>query len=89
MSEVKYLLSLAGTKIPDAALRLFECRERLRNYKLSLDGVVAKYTHLRTELSNSETALIVVSMEEVDRLLRKGTTDLLWSDSGKQMQHFM
>lgn len=83
LSEVKYLLLLAGTNIPDEVLRLYESRERLRNYKLCLDDVVAKYAHLRTKLSSSEGALIATSIMEMDCLLVKGTTDLIWSDEGK------
>ncbi|KAL5106320.1 hypothetical protein TcWFU_007241 [Taenia crassiceps] len=82
LCEVKYLLSLAGTNIPDAALRLFEHREVLRRYKLTLDALVMKHMHLRTKIVNNVTALISTDLVEVERLLQIGATKLSWSDAG-------
>ncbi|VDK33899.1 unnamed protein product [Taenia asiatica] len=82
LCEVKYLLSLAGTNIPDAALRLFEHREMLRRYKLTLDALVMKHTHLRTKIASNVITLVSTDLAEVERLLQKGATKLLWSDAG-------
>ncbi|VDD79742.1 unnamed protein product [Mesocestoides corti] len=82
LREVKYLLSLAGTVIPDAALDLFEQREMFRKQKLCLDLIVTWYTHLRTKVSNSEAALVAVELQEVEGALQKSATNLLWSDEG-------
>lgn len=83
LCEVKYLLSLAGTIIPDAALRLFEHREMLRKCKLTLDALVMKHTRLRTKIASNVIALVSTDLVEVERLLQKGATKLLWSDAGK------
>ncbi|VDL18993.1 unnamed protein product [Hymenolepis diminuta] len=82
LREVKYLLNLAGTNIPDPALKLYEQRETLRKYKLCLDVLVSKYTYLRTKLSRSESALIATELSDIEKLLRKGSTKLRWSDEG-------
>ncbi|VDN98885.1 unnamed protein product [Rodentolepis nana] len=82
LSEVKYLLNLAGTNIPDPALRLYEYRSTLRKYKLCLDALVSRYTHLRTGLPKSEAALIATELSHIEKLLQEGSTKLIWSDEG-------
>ena len=71
-------------EIPDSALKLYERRETLRKYKLCLDELVSKYTHLRTKLSKDVSALIATELSDIEKLLQKGSTRLLWSDEGEQ-----
>ncbi|VDM35616.1 unnamed protein product [Hydatigera taeniaeformis] len=75
----------SGTNLPDAALRLFEHREMLRKYKLILNALVVKHTYLRTKSADNVIALISTDLVEVERLLRKAATKLLWSDAGRLM----
>ncbi len=81
---MKYLLQLAGTNIPEAALKLYEHREMLRKYRLTLDLIVNWFTKLRKDVSASEAALISGEMEEADKMLQKCAMELRWNDPGEK-----
>uniref|UniRef100_A0A8C9AK17 Dynein axonemal heavy chain 11 n=1 Tax=Prolemur simus TaxID=1328070 RepID=A0A8C9AK17_PROSS len=80
LREVKYLLMLKKTDIPDSALAIFNKRNTILKYIGNLDLLVQGYNKLKQTLLGVEYPLIEEELRAVDEQLTAATTWLTWRD---------
>ncbi|XP_053409478.1 dynein axonemal heavy chain 11 [Nycticebus coucang] len=80
LREVKYLLMLKKTHIPDSALAIFQKRNTILKYIGNLDLLVQGYNKLKQTLVGVEYPLIEEELRAVDEQLTAATTWLTWQD---------
>ncbi|XP_006880447.1 PREDICTED: dynein heavy chain 11, axonemal [Elephantulus edwardii] len=80
LREVKYLLRLKKSDIPDSALAIFKKRNIILKYIGSLELLVQGYNKLKQTLLEVEYPLIEGELREVDDQLKEATTFLTWQD---------
>uniref|UniRef100_A0A8D1IYR5 Dynein axonemal heavy chain 11 n=1 Tax=Sus scrofa TaxID=9823 RepID=A0A8D1IYR5_PIG len=80
LREVKYLLMLKKSDIPDSALAIFKKRDTLLKYIGNLELLVRGYNKLRQTLLDVEYPLIKDELRAVDEELQAAATSLTWQD---------
>ncbi|XP_076978309.1 dynein axonemal heavy chain 11 isoform X2 [Tamandua tetradactyla] len=80
LREVKYLLMLKKSDIPDSALAIFEKRNTLLKYVGSLELLVQGYNKLKQTLLGVEYPLIEAELKAIDDQLEEAATSLTWRD---------
>ncbi|KAM6995333.1 dynein axonemal heavy chain 11 [Tautogolabrus adspersus] len=80
LKDVKYIQTLSNTKIPAAAMTVFEKRFMFTKYMSSLQLLVQGYNKLKQTVLEVELPLIRAEMEFVDLQLKRAESDLMWQD---------
>ncbi|XP_064146127.1 dynein axonemal heavy chain 11 isoform X3 [Loxodonta africana] len=80
LREVKYLLMLKKSDIPDSALAIFKKRNTILKYIGSLELLVHGYNKLKQTLLEVEYPLIEDELKAVDDQLKEAVTSLTWQD---------
>ncbi|XP_015413618.1 PREDICTED: dynein heavy chain 11, axonemal [Myotis davidii] len=80
LREVKYLLMLRMSDIPDSALTIFEKRNTILKYIGNLELLVQAYNKLKQTLLEVEYPLIEDELRAVDEQLQAAATSLTWQD---------
>ncbi|KAM7121693.1 dynein axonemal heavy chain 11 [Molossus nigricans] len=78
LREVKYLLMLKKSDIPDSALALFKKRDTILKYTGHLELLVQAYNKLKRSLLEVEYPLVEDELRAVDEQLQAATTSLTW-----------
>ncbi|XP_023606561.1 dynein heavy chain 11, axonemal, partial [Myotis lucifugus] len=80
LREVKYLLMLRKSDIPDSALAIFEKRNTILKYIGNLELLVQAYNKLKQTLLEVEYPLIEDELRAVDEQLQAAAASLTWQD---------
>ncbi|KAB0340770.1 hypothetical protein FD754_022843, partial [Muntiacus muntjak] len=80
LREVKYLLMLKKSDIPDSAFAIFKKRNTLLKYIGNLELLVHGYNKLKQTLLEVEYPLIEDELRTVDEELQAAATSLTWQD---------
>uniref|UniRef100_A0A4W2DC87 Dynein axonemal heavy chain 11 n=1 Tax=Bos indicus x Bos taurus TaxID=30522 RepID=A0A4W2DC87_BOBOX len=80
LREVKYLLMLKKSDIPDSAFTIFKKRNTLLKYIGNLELLVHGYNKLKQTLLEVEYPLIEDELRTVDEELQAAATSLTWQD---------
>ncbi|XP_074223450.1 dynein axonemal heavy chain 11 isoform X1 [Camelus bactrianus] len=80
LRDVKYLLMLKKSDIPDSALAIFEKRNTILKYIGNLELLVQGYNKLKQTLLEVEYPLIEDELRAVDEELWAAATSLTWQD---------
>ncbi|KAM4874879.1 dynein axonemal heavy chain 11 [Thomomys bottae] len=80
LREVKYLLMLKKSDIPDSALAIFQKRNTLLKYVGKLELLVHGYNKLKQTLLEVEYPLIEAELGAIDEQLQAAATWLTWQD---------
>uniref|UniRef100_A0A8C0HXD6 Dynein axonemal heavy chain 11 n=1 Tax=Balaenoptera musculus TaxID=9771 RepID=A0A8C0HXD6_BALMU len=80
LREVKYLLMLKKSDIPDSALAIFKKRNTLLKYIGNLELLVQGYNKLKQTLLEVEYPLVEDELRAVDEELQAAATSLTWQD---------
>ncbi|KAM6202712.1 dynein axonemal heavy chain 11 isoform 2-T2 [Rhynchocyon petersi] len=80
LRDVKYLLRLKMSDIPESALAIFKKRNVLLKYIGSLELLVQGYNKLKQTLLEVEYPLIEDELNTVDEQLKEATMSLTWQD---------
>ncbi|XP_034877289.1 dynein heavy chain 11, axonemal [Mirounga leonina] len=80
LREVKYLLMLKKSDIPDSALAIFQKRNTILKYIGNLELVVQGYNKLKQTLLEVEYPLVQDELRAVDEHLETAATSLTWRD---------
>ncbi|EPQ11489.1 Dynein heavy chain 11, axonemal [Myotis brandtii] len=80
LREVKYLLMLRKSDIPDSALAIFEKRNSILKYIGNLELLVQAYNKLKQTLLEVEYPLIKDELRAVDEQLQAAAASLTWQD---------
>ncbi|XP_039718441.1 dynein axonemal heavy chain 11 isoform X2 [Pteropus medius] len=78
LREVKYLLMLKKSGIPDSALAIFKKRDTILKYIGNLELLVQGYNKLKQTLLGVEYPLIEDELRAVDEQLQAAATSLTW-----------
>ncbi|XP_019507533.1 PREDICTED: dynein heavy chain 11, axonemal [Hipposideros armiger] len=80
LREVKYLLMLKKSDIPDSALAIFKKRDTILKYIGNLELLVQGYNKLKQTLLEVEYPLIEDELRAVDEQLQAAVSLLTWQD---------
>ncbi|XP_060488660.2 dynein axonemal heavy chain 11 [Panthera onca] len=80
LREVKYLLMLKKSNIPDSALAIFKKRNTILKYIGNLELLVQGYNKLKQTLLEVEYPLVEEELRAVDEQLQAAATSLTWQD---------
>uniref|UniRef100_A0A8C4PUN9 Dynein axonemal heavy chain 11 n=1 Tax=Equus asinus asinus TaxID=83772 RepID=A0A8C4PUN9_EQUAS len=80
LREVKYLLMLKKSDIPDSALAIFKKRNTILKYIGNLELLVQGYNKLKQTLLEVEYPLIEDELRALDEQLQAVVTSLTWQD---------
>ncbi|XP_051263753.1 dynein axonemal heavy chain 11 isoform X2 [Dicentrarchus labrax] len=80
LKDVKYIQTLSQTKIPAAAMTVFEKRFMFTKYVSSLQLLVQWYNKLKQTVLEVELPLIRAELESIDLQLTRAECDLTWQD---------
>ncbi|XP_075803650.1 dynein axonemal heavy chain 11 [Microtus pennsylvanicus] len=80
LRDVKYLLMLKKSDIPDSALGIFQKRNTILKCIASLELLVQSYNRLKQTLLEVEYPLIEDELHAVDEQLKAAATWLTWQD---------
>ncbi|XP_051791984.1 LOW QUALITY PROTEIN: dynein axonemal heavy chain 11 [Erpetoichthys calabaricus] len=80
LREVKYLKILSHKSIPEAALQVFEKRERFVKYIGNLELLVTWYNKLKLTTLEVEYPLIRDKLKDIDNQLQVAEDKLTWQD---------
>ncbi|XP_052595155.1 dynein axonemal heavy chain 11 isoform X2 [Peromyscus californicus insignis] len=80
LREVKYLLMLKKSDVPDSALGIFQKRNTILKYIGNLELLVQGYNKLKQTLLEVEYPLIEDELRAVDEQLKVAATWLTWQD---------
>uniref|UniRef100_A0A667GCJ0 Dynein axonemal heavy chain 11 n=1 Tax=Lynx canadensis TaxID=61383 RepID=A0A667GCJ0_LYNCA len=80
LREVKYLLMLKKSNIPDSALAIFKKRNTILKYIGNLELLVQGYNQLKQTLLEVEYPLVEEELRAVDEQLQAAATSLTWQD---------
>ncbi|ELK12575.1 Dynein heavy chain 11, axonemal [Pteropus alecto] len=78
LREVKYLIMLKKSGIPDSALAIFKKRDTILKYIGNLELLVQGYNKLKQTLLGVEYPLIEDELRAVDEQLQAAATSLTW-----------
>ncbi|XP_035866411.1 dynein heavy chain 11, axonemal isoform X1 [Phyllostomus discolor] len=80
LREVKYLLMLKKSDVPDSASAIFQKRSTILKYVGNLELLVQGYNKLKQTLLEVEYPLIEDELRAVDEQLQVAATSLTWQD---------
>nr|XP_036878224.1 dynein heavy chain 11, axonemal [Manis javanica] len=80
LREVKYLLMLKKSDVPDSALAIFKKRNTILKYNRNLELLVQGYNKLKQTLLEVEYPLVKDELRAMDEQLQAAATSLTWQD---------
>lgn len=83
LREVHYLKLMNQIGIPEEALEMSERSDTFRQYIINLNSTIDWYNQIRRTSKDVEFHLIEHEIEEIDKLVVLGQTNLNWNSEGK------
>ncbi|XP_071071224.1 dynein axonemal heavy chain 11 [Dasypus novemcinctus] len=80
LREVKYLLMLKKSDIPDSALAIFKKRNTILKYIGNLELLVQEYNKLKQTVLEVEYPLVEDELKALDDQLKEAATSVTWQD---------
>ncbi|XP_031336595.1 dynein beta chain, ciliary isoform X1 [Photinus pyralis] len=87
LREVHYLKIMDHEDIPEEALLISERNDTFRQYIINLDSTIDWYNKIRRTSKDVEFQLIQHEIEEIDKLIIQGQTNLNWDS--KDLWNYM
>ncbi|KAF5277248.1 hypothetical protein FQR65_LT00356 [Abscondita terminalis] len=82
LREVHYLTLMNHENIPEEAILMCERNDTFRKYIINLDSTIDWYNKIRRTSKDVEFQLIQQEIEEIDKLIIQGQTNLNWDSKG-------
>ncbi|XP_015596133.2 dynein beta chain, ciliary [Cephus cinctus] len=82
LKEVNYLKQMSHDAVPNEALKVFECAETFRKFRILLGATVNSYNNIRRTSTKVEFNLIELEVARIDSLVSRGEDELCWKSDG-------